>query len=75
MVLLDQTPLHLDREGIKEGEGSERGWGQLIEGDDYFKYFCLRRVGGGGRAIIIRGKQLIGMVMIQGNIVLPLALT
>ena len=47
--MLDQTPLHLDREGIKEGEGSERGCGAIIifEGGDYFKYFHLEGRGGG----------------------------
>ena len=47
--MLDQTPLHLDREGIKEGEGSERGCGAIIifEGGDYFKYIHLE--GGGGQ--------------------------
>ena len=48
--MLDQTPLHLDRKGIKEGEGSERGCGAIIifEGGDYFKYFRLE---GGGRQL------------------------
>ena len=47
--MLDQTPLHLDREGIKEGEGSERGCGAIIifEGGDYFKYIHLEGGGGG----------------------------
>ena len=49
--MLDQTPLHLDREGIKEGEGSERGCEAIIifEGGNYFKYFRLE--GGGGRQL------------------------
>ena len=43
--MLDQAPLQLDREGIKEREDGERGGGgRLLEaGDNYFKYFGLRR--------------------------------
>ena len=52
-VLLDQTPLQLDREGIKEREGGKRGGGgRLSEGGDYFQYFRLR-------GAIIRGRRLI----------------
>ena len=54
--LLDQIPLQLDREGIKDREDDESfflgGGGRLFEGDDYFKYFYQREV-------IIRGRQLI----------------
>ena len=42
--MLDQIPLQLDKEGIKEREDSERG------GGDYFKY---------QRGAIIRGKAII----------------
>ena len=42
-ILLDQAPLQLDREGIKEREDGERGGGgRLLEGGDYFKHFGLR---------------------------------
>ena len=42
--MLDQAPLQLDREGIKEREDGERGGGgRLLEGGDYFKHFGLRR--------------------------------
>ena len=54
-VLLDQTPLQLDREGIKEkeyGETEIMGNGKLFEGGGYFQYFHLR-------GAIIRGRQLI----------------
>ena len=47
--MLDQIPLQLDREWIKEREDGERGWG---EGGDYFKYFHQRRA-------IIQGRRLI----------------
>ena len=51
--MLDQTPLQLDGEGIKEGEDGERGGGgRLFEGGDYFKYFRLK-------GAIIPGRQLI----------------
>ena len=46
-ILLDQTPLQLDREGIKEGEDGKKGGG-----GNYFKYFHLR-------AEIIRRRRLI----------------
>ena len=51
-VLLDQTPLQLDRDGIKEREDGERGGGWLFEGGDYFKYFRLK-------GAIIPGRRLI----------------
>ena len=52
-VLLDQTLLQLDGEGIKEREDGERGsGGRLFEGGDYFKYFRLK-------GAIIPGRQLI----------------
>ena len=52
-VLLDQTPLQLDSEGIKEREDGERGsGGRLFEGGDYFKYIRLK-------GAIIPGRQLI----------------
>ena len=52
-VLLDQTPLQLDGEGIKEREDGERGGGgRLFKGGDYFKYFRLK-------GAIIPGRQLI----------------
>ena len=38
-VLLDQIPLQLDRDGIKEKENGERVGGRLFEGGDYSKYF------------------------------------
>ena len=42
-ILLDQTPLQLDREGIKRGEDGKKGGGRLFEGGNYyFKYFRLR---------------------------------
>ena len=42
--MLDQAPLQLDREGIKEREDGERvGGGRILEGGDYFKHFGLRR--------------------------------
>ena len=42
--MLDQAPLQLDREGIKEREDGERGGGgRLLEAGDYFKHFGLRR--------------------------------
>ena len=51
-VLLDQTPLQLDGEGIKEREVGERGGGgRLFEGGDYFKYIRLK-------GAIIPGRQL-----------------
>ena len=51
--MLDQTPLQLDGEGIKEREVGERGGGgRLFEGGDYFKYICLK-------GAIIPGRQLI----------------
>ena len=51
---LDQNPLQLDSEGIKERENGERGEGrQLFEGGD-FSIFPSK--GGGG---IIRGRRLI----------------
>ena len=40
-VLLDQTPLQLDRERIKKREEGKRVRG-LFEGGDNFKYFILR---------------------------------
>ena len=50
--MLDQIPLQLDREGIKETEDGERGeGGRLFEGGDYFKYYHQ-----GGA--IIRGRRL-----------------
>ena len=50
---MDQIPLQLDREGIKEREDGERdGGGGLFEGGSYFKY-CHQR------GVIIRGRQLI----------------
>ena len=51
--MLDQTPLQLDSEGIKEREDGERGsGGRLFEGGDYFKYIRLK-------GAIIPGRQLI----------------
>ena len=42
--MLDQAPLHLDRERIKGREDGERGGAErLLEGGDYFKHFGLRR--------------------------------
>ena len=52
-ILLDQTPLQLDKEGIKKEDGEKGGWGwRLFMGGNYFKYFHLR-------VKIIRGRQLI----------------
>ena len=72
--MLDQTPLHLDREGIKEGEGSERGCGAIIifEGGDYFKYFRLE---GGGGSNYLREMMSRETAIFRGNMVLLLALT
>ena len=46
MISFNQSPLQLDREGIKERENGERGaggggggGGRLFEGGDFFKYF------------------------------------
>ena len=51
--MLDQTPLQLDGEGIKEREDGDRGsGGRLFEGGDYFKYIRLK-------GAIIPGRQLI----------------
>ena len=51
--MLDQTPLQLDGEGIKEREVGERGGGgRLFEGGDDFKYIRLK-------GAIIPGRQLI----------------
>ena len=38
---MDQIPLQLDKDGIKEREDGEKegGGGALFEGSDYFKYF------------------------------------
>ena len=60
-VLLDQIPLQLDREGIKERENDETGWvgGRLFEGDDYFKYFYQRRGSDYSREVINRGTAVI----------------
>ena len=41
---MNQAPLQLDREGIKQREDGERGGGgRLLEAGDYFKHFGLRR--------------------------------
>ena len=51
--MLDQTPLQLDSEGIKErDDGEGGGGGQFFEGGDYFNYFRLK-------GVIIPGRQLI----------------
>ena len=53
--MLDQIPLQLDREGIKEREDGEGGGGggvRLFEEGDYFKYFHQR-------GAIIQGRRLI----------------
>ena len=52
---MDQIPLQLDREGIKEREDGERGEGRLFEGGDCFKYFHQR------------GAIIQGMAIIRGN--------
>lgn len=46
---MDQTPLQLEREGIKQRKGGERGGGgggrgngRLFEGGGYFQYSPLR---------------------------------
>ena len=51
---MDQIPLQLDREGIKERENGERGEGRLFEGG-HFKYFRQR------------GAIIQGMAIIRGN--------
>ena len=52
-ILLDQTPLQLDKEGIKKEDGEKGGCGwRLFKGGNYFKYFHLR-------VKIIRGRRLI----------------
>ena len=58
--MLDQTPLQLEKEGIKEREGGERGGGRrLFEGGEYLKQSpppkgaeCSREAINRGRAII-----------------------
>ena len=45
-MLLDQNPLQLDSEGIKERENGERGEGRQLFEDAIFQYFHQR--GGGG---------------------------
>ena len=46
-MLLDQNPLQLDSEGIKERENGERGEGrQLFEGGNFFN-ISIKGVGGG----------------------------
>ena len=57
---MDQIPLQLDKDGIKEREDGEKegGGGALFEGSDYFKYFhqkgaIIRRTA------IIRGNTLV----------------
>ena len=52
-MLLDQNPLQLDSEGIKERENGERGEGRQLFEDAIFQYFHQR---GGG---IMRGWRLI----------------
>ena len=66
-VLLDQIPLQLDREGIKESEDGERGGegGWLFEGGDYFKY-CYQR----GAIIYSREAITRGTAIIQQSTVL-----
>ena len=58
--MLDQVPLHLDREGIKEREDGERGGGRLFQEGDYFKYFHQR-------GAIIRGRRLIEEIRYKNN--------
>ena len=72
--MLDQTPLHLDREGIKEGKGSERGCEAIIifEGGNYFKNFRLE---GGGGDNYLREMMSRGTAIFRGNMVPLLALT
>ena len=54
--MLDQTPIQLEKEGIKEREDGEMGgFGRLLEGGEYFHYFPLRGEGGG----VVRGRRLI----------------
>ena len=61
--MLDQIPLQLDRQGIKERENDETGGGglggRLFEGDDYFKYFYQRRGSDYSREVINRGTAVI----------------
>ena len=55
-VLLDQTPLQLDREGINKREEGKRVGG-LFEGGDNFKYFIQE--GDYSREAINRGTAII----------------
>ena len=63
-VLLDQIPLQLDREGIKEREDGERGGaGTIIRGRRLFQIFLSKEGGGDySREAINRGTAVI-----QGN--------
>ena len=62
-VLLDQIPLQLDREGIKEREDGERGRGTIIRGRRLFQIFLSK--GGDYSREVING----GTAVIRGNTV------
>ena len=58
---MDQIPLSLDREGVKEredGESGRVGGGAIIRGGDYFKIFPSKGAIIRGTAII-RGNTLV----------------
>ena len=60
--MLDQIPLHLDREGIKEKEDGERGWG----GGDYSREVIILNISiKGGR--LLREAIHRGTAIIRGN--------
>ena len=56
-VLLDQIPLQLDREGIKERENDETGGGGW--GDDYSRETIISNISIKEGGAIIRGRWLI----------------
>ena len=60
-VLLDQIPLQLDREGMKEREDSERGGGggTIIRGRRLFQIFLSKEGGDYSREAINRGTAVI----------------
>ena len=58
---MDQIPLQLDKEGIKEREDRQGGGGggeRLFEGGDYFKHFHQKGAIIRG-TVIIRGNKLV----------------
>ena len=61
--MLDEIPLHLDREGKKEKEDGERGWGggRLFEGGEIILNIFIK----GGR--LLREAIHRGTAIIRGN--------